>query len=77
MAIYQDGELFAVVDGSSEFKPKRGWGYICPIPGLIDDVGVFNRALRPDEIQFIMTHGLANALAVEPTRKLASAWGGN
>ena len=75
MAIYQDGKLFAEVGDSSALNSTQGWGNIGPIPGLIDDVGVFNRALTQAEIQFIMRHGLASALAVQRVGKLASTWG--
>lgn len=77
MAIYQDGKVFAEMDDSSALNSTQGWGNIGPIPGLIDDVGVFNRALTQAEIQFIMRHGLASARAVDVQRvgSVASTWG--
>ena len=44
--------------------------------GAIDEVGIFDVALTEDDIQMIMKEGLANALAVSPSEKLATTWGG-
>lgn len=43
--------------------------------GIIDDVGLFNKALPEDEIRSIMTKGIAGASAVEPAKKLSTTWG--
>jgi len=44
--------------------------------GLMDDVGLFDRALTEDEIQTIFDEGLAEgALAVHPSGKMATTWG--
>ncbi len=46
------------------------------IKGLMDEVGIFNRALSEDEINLIMNGGLSQAvLAVQPAGKLAVTWG--
>ena len=46
-----------------------------PIPGIIDEVGLFSEALSETEINDLMTNGLQSVLAVEPANKLATAWG--
>lgn len=43
--------------------------------GAIDEVAIFNRALTEDDINGIITKGLAPILAVEHTDKLTTAWG--
>ena len=45
--------------------------------GIIDDVSIFNVALTVDDIQDIMSDGLARATgitAVSPSGKLATTW---
>ena len=49
-----------------------------PVVGVIDEVAVFNVALTEDDINDIMSNGLAEALgiaAVSPTGKLTTTWG--
>jgi hypothetical protein len=43
--------------------------------GIIDEVVIFNVALTADDLQSIMTQGLAAATAVELRGKLAITWG--
>jgi hypothetical protein len=44
--------------------------------GVLDEVGVFNRALSEDEVNRIMNEGLgAIYLSVEPSAKMAITWG--
>jgi len=43
-------------------------------PGSIDDVGIFNVALTVNEINDIMSKGLAGITAVSPSGKLATTW---
>ena len=45
------------------------------VDGLIDEVGLFNHALTPEEIKLISRQGLAQFLAVDPRQKLATTWG--
>lgn len=79
MAIYQDGELFASANNSRAYVRQPGAGLTIAATrkfrGLIDEFGIFNRRLSQEESHIIMTPGLASKLAVEPTTKLASAWG--
>lgn len=44
--------------------------------GLMDEIAVYNIALTGDEIRTCMEKGLAEALAVTPTGRLATTWGG-
>ena len=46
-----------------------------PIPGIIDEVGLFSEALSETEINDLMANGLQSVLAVEPANKLAASWG--
>jgi len=49
-----------------------------PAEGVIDEVGLFNVGLTQDEVENIMTNGLAEAtglLSVSASAKLASVWG--
>ncbi|MFC1713540.1 LamG domain-containing protein [Candidatus Poribacteria bacterium] len=46
----------------------------CPVNGVIDDVGLFKRALKEGEIAGIMNNGLAGLAAVDATGKLATTW---
>ena len=43
--------------------------------GTIDEVAIFDQALTEDDINVIMTEGLAQILAVEYADKLAATWG--
>ena len=43
---------------------------------MLDEVGVFNRALSEDEVNSIMNEGLGTIyLSVEPSAKMAVTWG--
>lgn len=46
-----------------------------PVKGIIDDVGLFKRALSEDEILNIMNDGLASTHVVDAMGKLATMWG--
>ena len=50
-------------------------GYQQHFNGIIDEVAVLNIALTVDEIEDVMTRGLAAVLAVDPAAKLANTWG--
>jgi hypothetical protein len=55
-----------------------GSGEIWPFLGIIDDVGIFSKALSADDIKNIMNRGLDEALgltAVFPSGKLTVTWG--
>ena len=43
-----------------------GGGKLWPLKGIVDDVGVFNKALSADDIKNIMKEGLSSMLAVSP-----------
>jgi hypothetical protein len=44
--------------------------------GVLDEVGVFNRALSEDEVNRIMNEGLgAIYTSVDPSAKMAITWG--
>ena len=44
--------------------------------GMVDEVFLFNRALKSDEIQSIMSNGiLSPQTAVSPADKIATSWG--
>lgn len=42
--------------------------------GAIDEVGLFNKALSEEDINLIMSNGLATATSVNPKTKLATTW---
>lgn len=44
------------------------------INGLLDDIAIFNVALTEDQIREIIENGLANAMSISPTGKLAVRW---
>ena len=50
-------------------------GYQQHFNGLLDEVGIFSAALSVDEIEDIMTKGLAAVLAVDSIGKSAVTWG--
>lgn len=80
MIIYQNAAALNWTNGIRPFAPRPGNFHIGGRPelsfqGLTDEVAIFERAFSQQEIHTIMTRGLATALAVEPTRKLASTWG--
>ncbi|MBD3182650.1 hypothetical protein GF312_10180 [Candidatus Poribacteria bacterium] len=80
---YIDGTIEAEpeFDGDPDFNPGPlnigdCPGYPYAVNGIIDDIGLFNVGLTQDEVIDIMENGLASTLAVEPSGKLAIAWGG-
>jgi len=42
--------------------------------GMMDEVGLFNKAMSEEEIKSIMTDGLRMATAVDPSGKLTTTW---
>jgi hypothetical protein len=83
LRLYVDGVLEGEGDhdGEPDFMDDPlmlGSGEIWPFLGIIDDVGIFNKALSADEIVSIMDNGLDKALdisAVSAAGKLTTAWG--
>lgn len=86
--VYLDGKAFSKVAIGSEggIEPLQNNGPITigttneagnePAQGIIDEVGVFNRALTETEIKEIMKNGLKIAvLSVNKARKLSTTWG--
>jgi len=54
-----------------------GWGTIeREFNGIIDELGIFNKALSLDEVKTIMNRGLSGAFAVSASGKLATTWAG-
>ena len=52
-----------------------GGGQLWPFKGIIDDVGLFNKALSADDIKNIMNKGLSRTLAVvSSSGKLTTIW---
>ena len=45
------------------------------VKGILDEVGLFNKALKEENIKSIMTNGLKTVAAVEPSGKLTATWG--
>jgi len=84
--VYINGEevIQGAVAAATFSQVGLGDLYDCPdgfnykFDGVMDDVAIFNRSLAEDEIEDIMTNGLAGALgigaAVEPSGKLATTW---
>jgi hypothetical protein len=50
-------------------------GYQQHFNGIIDEVAILNIALTVDEIEEVMTKGLAAVLAIDPMGKLTNTWG--
>ena len=83
LLIYVDGvmEGEGIYDGEPGFVNEPlmlGSGNIWPFLGILDDVGIFNRALSADDIVNIMDNGLDRALsitAVSFAGKLTATWG--
>ena len=85
--LYIDGKLDAQ-SGIRGIKLNASQGRLCIasacpgdfLPGQIDDVGVFNLALKEGDIKSIMDKGLKKVLgvgggtAVSPTGKLTTIW---
>jgi len=84
LLLYVDGVLEGEGDhdGVPDFMEDPlmlGSGEIWPFLGIIDDVGIFNKALSADDIVNIMNNGLDKALsitAVSSAGKLTATWGG-
>ena len=51
-----------------------GGGQLWPFKGIINDVGLFNKALSIDDIKTIMKEGLSSMLAVSPSDQLTLTW---
>ena len=91
-ASYDGTTLMVYVDGEMEKEQNFGTGDTSeapvtlggrtgnsqPLLGVVDDIGLFSAALGEDDLDNIMSNGLANALglaAVEPDSKLTTTWG--
>jgi len=79
LLLYVDGVLDG--EGAHSGEPDfmddplmLGSGEIWPFLGIIDDVGIFNKALSADDIVNIMNNGLAGMTAVSPSGKLTTKW---
>ena len=80
LLLYVDGVQEA--EGDHKGKPDfmddplmLGGGTIWPFKGIIDDVGLFNKALSADDIKNIMNEGLSSTLAVVSSLgKLTTTW---
>ena len=79
LLLYVDGVQEA--EGSHKGKPDfmddplmLGGGNLWPFKGIIDDVGLFNKALSIDDIKTIMKEGLSSMLAVSPSGQLTLTW---
>ncbi len=81
--IYIDGSLDVegnLVGGNLGNDMPFRMGYDDPGFGgrmkcVLDEVAIFNVALAEDDINMVMTEGLAGMLSVYPASKLASSWG--
>jgi hypothetical protein len=81
--IYIDGVLDiegGVVGGNLENDKPFRMGYDDPGFGgrmkcVLDEVAIFNVALGGEDIQKVMTEGLATMLSISPSAKLGTAWG--
>ncbi|HIA65328.1 TPA: LamG domain-containing protein [Candidatus Poribacteria bacterium] len=80
LLLYVDGVLEG--EGDHDGKPDfmddplmLGSGKIWPFMGIIDDVGIFSKALSADDIKNIMNKGLSSTLAVVSlSGKLTTTW---
>jgi hypothetical protein len=54
-----------------ELDPNRGFAW----NGVLDEVGIWDRALSEAELKSVMEDGLAKLLSVEPQGKLTTSWG--
>ena len=79
--IYVDGNLVAEILRESELVPTRmdlrighRLGSQLFFSGLMDEVAIFEKALKEDEIKAAMT-GLEEFMMVEPGGKLSECWG--
>jgi len=45
-----------------------------PFQGIYDEIRIFNRALKQDEIKYQMSRGTRDIVSVEPKYKLVSTW---
>ena len=52
----------------------KNWGQY--FTGLLDDVAFFDVMLTAADIKGVMNKGLKTSLAVSPTGKLTTSWGG-
>jgi len=83
LLLYVDGVLDGEGDhnGNPDFVEDPlmfGSGEIWPFLGIIDDIGIFNRALPADDIVNIMNNGLDKSLSITPVSshsKMTATWG--
>ena len=46
-----------------------------PVGGILDEIGIFNKALSDNDIKNVMTYGLEHfVLAIETQGKLTTTW---
>jgi hypothetical protein len=90
VGIYDGASVVQYVDGKEDSNVKGGNPInrvaevfyigrartgLTPMPGRIDEVVVFNRALKLAETEELRTRGMAALLAVAPRGKLPLRWG--
>ncbi|MBM3215643.1 LamG domain-containing protein [Candidatus Poribacteria bacterium] len=78
---YVDGKLDATTPGGGAmdkipqtFRIGLAQTNLMPIPGKVDEVAVFNKALSLAELDDIRASGIPTLLAVSPGGKSASTW---
>ena len=89
----KDFQLKVYIDGEQAGQSQRAgnpnsgaapvtfghWNNGSRFKGLIDDVGIFQAALEPEDIKAIATKGLKEVIiaaqSVQPSAKLATKWG--
>jgi len=84
LLLYVDGVVDAegIYGGDPDFMDDPlmfGSGEIWPYQGILDDIGIFSKALSADDIGNIMDNGLNQALnvsAASSAGKLTATWGG-
>jgi hypothetical protein len=81
MAVYENAKEIVNIAANKKINVTDNpvWigndGYQQHFNGIIDEVAVLNIALTVDEIEDVMTKGLAAVLAVDPVAKLTNTWG--
>jgi len=81
MAVYENATEIVNIAASNEIAVTDNpvWigndGYQQHFNGLLDEVAIFSAGLTVDEIEDIMTNGLATMLAVDAIEKSAITWG--
>ena len=81
MAVYENAKEIVNIAANKKINVTDNpvWigndGYQQHFNGIIDEVAILNIALTVDEIEDVMTKGLAAVLAVDPMAKLTNTWG--